>query len=97
MDQTEEQEEYNQQKTEGKENLENKVHNLTEKFHGMDEKLNTLTNPIADIAAQAREGKHKYESGSSDTRGRKKPRTYVDKQNLPLSHHLVEIMTRQRR
>ena len=83
MDQTEEQEEYNQQKTEGNENLENKVQNLTEKFHGMDEKLNTLTNLIADIAAQAREGKRKYESGSSDTRGKKKARTYVDRQNLP--------------
>ena len=49
----------------------------------MDEKLNTLTNLIADIAAQAREGKRKYESGSSDTRGKKKARTYVDRQNLP--------------
>ena len=60
MDQTEEQEEYDQQKTEGNENLENKVQNLTEKFHGMDEELNTLTNLIADIAAQAKEGKCKY-------------------------------------
>ena len=83
MDQTEEQEEYNQQKTEGNESLENKVENLTEKFHGMDEKLNTLTNLIADIAAQAREGKHKYESGSSNSRGKKKARTYVDRQNIP--------------
>ena len=83
MDQTEEQEEYNQQKNEGNESLENKVQNLTEKFHGMDEKLNTLTNLIADIAAQAREGKRKYESGSSDSRGKKKARTYVDRQNLP--------------
>ena len=83
MDQTEEQEEYNQQKNEGNESLENKVQNLTEKFHGMDEKLNTLTNLIADIAAQARKGKRKYESGSSDSRGKKKARTYVDRQNLP--------------
>ena len=49
----------------------------------MDEKLNTLTNLIVDIAAQAREGKRKYESGSSDTRGKKKARTCIDKQNLP--------------
>ena len=83
MDQTEEQEEYNQQKTEGNESWENEAENLTEKLHGMDEKLNTLTNLIADIAAQAREGKCKYESGSSDSRGKKKARTYVDRQNLP--------------
>ena len=95
MDQTEEQEEYNQQKTEGNENLENKVQNLTEKFHGMDGKLNTFTNLIADRASQAREGKRKYESGSSDTRGKKKART-VDRQ-IFLSYHLMEIMTRQRR
>ena len=79
MDQTVEQVECNQQKTEGNENLENKVQNLTEKFHGMNEKLNTLTNLITDIAAQAKEGKHKYESGSTDTRGKKKARTYVDR------------------
>ena len=30
----------------------------------MDEKLNTLTNLMADIAAQARKGKDKYQSGS---------------------------------
>ena len=83
MDQTEEQEEYNQQKTEGNESLENKVENLAERFHAMDEKLNTLTNLIADIAAQARKGKRKYESGSSDSRGKKKARTYVDRQNFP--------------
>ena len=83
MDQTQEQEEYNQQKTEGNESLKNKVENFTERFHGMDEKLNTQTNLIADIAAQAREGKRKYESGSSDSRGKKKSRTYVDRQNLP--------------
>ena len=83
MDQTQEQEEYNQQKTEGNESLKNKVENFTERFHGMDEKLNTQTNLIADIAAQAREGKRKYESGSSDSRGKKKARTYVDRQNLP--------------
>ena len=41
MDQTQEQEEYNQQKTEGNESLKNKVENFTERFHGMDEKLNT--------------------------------------------------------
>ena len=51
MDQIEEQEEYNQQKTEGNESWENEVENLTEKFHGMDEKLKTLTNLIADIVA----------------------------------------------
>ena len=39
-----------------------KVENLTEKFHGMDEKLKTLTNLIADIVAQARERKRKYET-----------------------------------
>ena len=83
MDQTDEQEEHNQQKTEGNESLENKVENLTERFHGMDEKLNTLTNLIADIAAQARKGKRKYESGSSDSRGKKKARTYVVRKNLP--------------
>ena len=83
MDQTEEQEEYNQQKTEGNESLENKVEKITEKFHGMDEKLNTLTNLKADIAAQAREGKCKYESGSSDSGGKKKARSYVDGKNLP--------------
>ena len=83
MDQTQEQEEYNQQKTEGNESLKNKVENFTQRFHGMDEKLNTQTNLIADIAAQAREGKRKYESGSSDSRGKKKARTYVDRQNLP--------------
>ena len=83
MDQTEEQDQYNQQKTEGNENLENKVQNLTEKFHGMDGKLNTFTNLIADRASQTREGKRKYESGSSDTRGKKKARPYIDRQNLP--------------
>ena len=55
MNQTEEQEKYNQQKTEGNDILENKVENLTEKIHGMDKKLNTLTNLVGDIAAQARE------------------------------------------
>ena len=79
MDQTEEQEEYNQQKNEGNESLENKVQNLTEKFHGMDEKLNTLTNLIAELAAQAREGKRKYESESSGSREKKKVRTYVER------------------
>ena len=83
MDETEEQEEYIQQKTEGNVSWENEVENLKEKLHGMDEKLNTLTNLIADIAAQAREGKRKYESGSSDCRGKKEARTYVDRQNLP--------------
>ena len=87
MDQTEEQEENNQQKTEGNESLKNKVENFIERFHGMDEKLNSQTNLIADIAAPAREGKRKYESGSSDSRGKKKARTYVDRQNFsqPLS------------
>ena len=83
MDQTEEQEKYHQQKTEGNESLENKVENFTEKFHEMDEKLNTLTNVIADITAQAREGKRKYESGSSDSRGKEKAIIYLDRQNLP--------------
>ena len=55
MNQTEEQEKYNQQKTEGNDILENKVENLIEKIHGMDKKLNTLTNLAGDIAAQARE------------------------------------------
>ena len=77
MDQTEEQEEYNQQKTKGNGSLENEVENLTERFHGMDEKLNTLANLIADIGAQAREAKCKYESGTSDSRGKKIARTYV--------------------
>ena len=45
----------------------------------MDKKLNTLTNLIADIAARVREGKRKYESGSSDTEGKKKARTYADR------------------
>ena len=83
MDQTEDQDQYNQQKTEGNENLENKVQNLTEKFHGMDENLNTLTNLIANRVARARKGKRKYQSGSFDTRGKKKARTYDDRQNLP--------------
>ena len=61
----------------------NKVENLTEKFHRMNEKLNTLTNLIADIAAQARQGKHRYKSGNSDSRGKKKARHYVDRQNFP--------------
>ena len=85
MNQTEEQEKYNQQKTEGNDILENKVENLIEKIHGMDKKLNTLTNLAGDIAAQAREWKRTYESGSSDSRGKKKSRTYVDRQNLPQS------------
>ena len=83
MDQTEDQDQYNQQKTEGNENLENKVQNLTEKFHGMDENLNTLTNLIANRVARARKGKRKYQSGSFDTRGKKKARTYDGRQNLP--------------
>ena len=49
----------------------------------MDGKLNTLTNLIAELAAQAREGKHKYESESSDSREKKKARAHVDRQNLP--------------
>ena len=83
MDQTEEQEECDREQTEGNEGLENKLENLTERFHGMDEKLNILANLIADIAAQAREGECKYESGSSDSRGKKKARSYADRQNLP--------------
>ena len=96
MDQTEEQEEYNQQKNEGNESLENKVQNLTEKFHGMDEKLNALANLMADIAAQAREGKHKYQSGSSILEERKRPELVLTGKMF-LSHHLAEIMTRQQR
>ena len=42
-----------------------------------------MTNLIADIAAQAREEKRKYESGSSDSRGKKRARAYVDRKNLP--------------
>ena len=83
MDQTEEQEECDWEQTEGNEGLENKLENLTERFHGMDEKLNILANLIADIAAQAREGECKNESGSSDSRGKKKARSYADRQNLP--------------
>ena len=49
----------------------------------MNEKLNALTNLISDLAAQAREGKHKYESESSDSTGKKKARAYVERQNLP--------------
>ena len=41
MNQTKKEDQYNQQKIEGNENLENKVQNLTDKFHGMNEKLNT--------------------------------------------------------
>ena len=63
--------------------MENKVENLTESFHGMDEKLNILANLIADIDAQAREGKRKYESGSSDSKGKKKARNYVERQKFP--------------
>ena len=49
----------------------------------MDEKLNTLTKLMVDIGTEAREGKDKYQSGSSDSRGNKKARTYIDRQNLP--------------
>ena len=45
----------------------------------MDEKLNTLTSLLADPAAQAREGKCKYESERVDSRGKKKARTYVER------------------
>ena len=49
----------------------------------MDGKLNTLTNLIAELAAQAREGKRKDESESSDSREKKKARAHVERQNLP--------------
>ena len=60
-----------------------KAENHTEKFHGTREKLNTLTNLIADLAAQAREGKCKYESESIDSREKKNARTYIERENLP--------------
>ena len=83
MDQIEQQEEYHQQNTKENDSWKNKVENLTEEFHDMYEKLNTLTKLISDLAAQAREGKRKYESESSDSRGKKRARTYVKRQNLP--------------
>ena len=49
----------------------------------MDEKLNTLASLLADPAAQAREGKRKYESELVDSRGKKKAITYAERQNLP--------------
>ena len=33
----------------------------------------------------------------ADTRGKKKARTYVDRQNLSHNHHLAEIKTKQQR
>ena len=42
-----------------------------------------MANLIANLAAQARGGKRKYESESSNSRGKKKSRTYVKRQNLP--------------
>ena len=83
MDQKKHQEEYHQQNAEGNESWKNKVEKLKEKFQGMDEKLNALTNLISDLAARAREGKHKYESESSDSTGKKKARAYLERQNLP--------------
>ena len=82
-DQIEQQEECHQQNTEGNDTWRNKLENLTEKFHGMDEKMNILTNLIQDIAAQAKEDKLKYESVSSDSKGKKKARTYVEGQIHP--------------
>ena len=79
-DQIEQQEECHQQNTEGNDTWKNKLENLTEKFYGMDEKMNTLTNLIQDIAAQAKEDKLKYESVSSDSKGKEKARTYVEGQ-----------------
>ena len=70
------------QNTEGNNSLKNQVENLIDKFHVMDKKLNTLTNLISNLAAQAREGKRKYESESSDSRGKKNDRFYVERQNL---------------
>ena len=43
----------------------------------MGQKLRTLTNLISDLAVQARKGKRKYESESSDSRKKNKARTYV--------------------
>lgn len=43
-----------------------------------------MTSLISDLAPQAREGKPKYESKSSDSIGKKKVRTYVKRQNLML-------------
>ena len=96
MDQTEEQKECHQQNTEGNESWGNKVENLAEIFHGMDEKLNTLADLIADHAGQARNRKCKYESGSADSRGKKKPELML-KGEIFFSHHVAEIMTRKRR
>ena len=42
-----------------------------------------MTNLKADLAAQAREGKRKYETESSNSRGKKKSTTYVERQNAP--------------
>ena len=42
-----------------------------------------MTSLISDLAPQAREGKPKYESESSDSIGKKKVGTYVKRQNLP--------------
>ena len=43
----------------------------------------TLTNLMSEPAAQAREGKRKYERKSSDSKRKKNARTYVERQNLP--------------
>ena len=78
MDQTEQQEEYHQQNMEGNETWENKIKNITNKFDEMDVKLNNLTDLISDLAAQRREGKHKYESKRSDSRGKKKAKLMLE-------------------
>ena len=78
MDQTEQQEEYHQQNMERNETRENKIKNITNKFDEMDEKLNNLTDLISDLAAQRREGKHKYESKRSDSRGKKKAKLMLE-------------------
>ena len=48
----------------------------------MGKKLNTLTNLISKLAAQAREGKRTYDSESSDSKRKKKTRFYVEMQGL---------------
>lgn len=59
------------------------MENLSKKFYGMDQNLRNLKNLISDLAVQAREGERKYESKSSDSRRKKKARTYVERSNLP--------------
>lgn len=39
----------------------------------------TLTNLMSELAAQAREGKRKYERKNSDSKRKKNARTYVER------------------